>query len=86
MNGISQKNLLYGILGAMVADKKSDTDAKLPRNELMKAGLLNSIGGGENPMFSMLSAKMSAEDKIKAATLDADNAMLIAKVENIEPQ
>lgn len=73
--------MMYSILGAVAADRKSSSDAKLPRNELVKIGLFNAMEN-EAPLFSMISAKMSAEDKIKVASKDAEIARLSAELQN----
>ncbi len=81
MDGFSSKDMMYGIIGATLSDKRSDSDAKLPRNELMKIGLMNALGAAsKNPIFSMLTAKMAADSKIEAATAVAKNLVLEAEL------
>ncbi len=85
MDGFSNKDMIYGILGATLSDKRSDSDAKLPRNELAKIGLINAMSAAsKNPVFSMLTAKLAADSKIEAATALARNVALEEELRNIK--
>lgn len=70
---MNMNQLVYGILGATLADRKNNDDEPLSKNARLRIALLSSLGGGPSPMFTLLIANFMAEKEIKANTAIADS-------------
>lgn len=75
--------LVYGIIGATLADRKSDTDAPLSQNAKMRSAVLSSLGGSAGAMGSLLVAKVMADETVKSETAVRDNLALAGQIQQL---